>query len=1366
MAVLADPRDIIEVLSGMSDLLKTLTDGGISIAGIKKFFQKLYKKIVAWIRFTIWVEIAFIIVFLFHCAKPDGGRGTCILAEDSGIDNVKTINMKEFFASGATPNENNYSSGGQRTNWFDTGFITDGKPLIVYASGEYFPWGKKQTERITGYHTGIAKVEDGEFETKVQITDDYQECEFNTDIKFQNDDSEIMRIVYANQLTRYTGQNKNNREGGYSYALAQLGSQSDCIVGNNCFGSNIVKTDGIAQVDYPTGCVLKNGAGIYMRIGGPDVKYAYHIKNTYVPLLEKECLLGDDGLCEWKYKDKTNLGSVNVAQVPFGLPIQIYNQEATNFTIFEDIRSNLIKNLTPITKYQWKEKQLTYKFTTLERVPNKSKSCEKEGLTDTTKYQTLNDVCYQTITKEMTNDELLNHSCQEFSTDLLHPDELCPPPKDKRIWIKPADTFYEDDEGIITLLFASGAKNTNSQKAVSYAKNGFQLSWIQTVLYTIIEPLWGEQLETEPTINLINRENSDSDGTIEICHKKGKTLFYSKYKGNYIIKTAKYATTGMIMQMSDTSQPTVSLYDIFYSSKIEGKKDCLTLKARDANHVPDYHNVNHKMHDGVATWLIQIDNIQDGLFFQIRDNIMKSGHFQMVRIMIAVWFVFSFGIGFLNKKKIITFFGESSILHDWKHFLICMWMTDYKNYALIDEMLWPALFHGAESLATILFEAGSDVFGSSLNPDNPYEYFNNIINMVTSKELIFKLMSIGTNFDGVVFSLFFLYFPMCFLTCVELFKAVMIPISMVCLTVFGVGQVMMLMPVYALASFFKSQKDVLKKTMKQLMQEFVHFALELGFFGIFIGIVYGKFLKSIDIKICWDKQIEYKLFYIFPLTFENWLIKDNHQSLKGMWSLTKTMAGCWGLSFIAQYACQVATMLADKLCKSGGLGLGLRQASVYGNMAGNLLNKAIKISTSIAATAVDLSGTGIKGLLGFGGVGSKAIDDLTQGIKEISGTLREGVPNLQNDIKTIYGLQDTKQNSSDNKSNENKETPSSNKNQDGGAIGRNNEGDKESSSSNKNQDGGAIGRNNEDINSESRAHSAIEDAKKTLGMNIDKKTKNGNHGDILGNNILDPRKRKPARSHNNGINNNMLEQYKKSLEEKQDEKKKQDEEISRGAGMQSGFEGLKTNEDAGLKDNKDAGLKDNKDAGLKNAIAGNEKNNEEELKKQEEKKEKEEAERKAKEEKLKQQQEAIEEIEKQKKLQQEAEEKAKQEAIKKEQENTERLERMKKEAEEQRQREEKERIERAQKEEEEKRQAELAKQKAEEEKAHQEMVMKAAQKLERKPQPAQQQSSRKQSQWGYVQDKWSALSSGKSVWQKRDLKTHYLDSKRVWHKKK
>ena len=63
--------------------------------------------------------------------------------------------------------------------------------------------------------------------------------------------------------------------------------------------------------------------------------------------------------------------------------------------------------------------------------------------------------------------------------------------------------------------------------------------------------------------------------------------------------------------------------------------------------------------------------------------------------------------------------------------------------------------------------------------------------------------------------------------------------------------------------------------------------------------------------------------------------------------------------------------------------------------------------------------------------------------------------------------------------------------------------------------------------------------------------------------------------------------------------------------------------------------------------------------------------------------------------------------------------------------------------------------------------MKAAQKLERKPQPAQQQqTSREQSQWGYVQDKWSALSSGKSVWQKRDLKTHYLDSKRVWHKKK
>ena len=737
-----DLKDIPEIAKGASELVDLLKKGEVL-----KLFDKIKTKLIAYVRFSIWSFVIFWIVWICHCAKPDGGKGTCIIGEDSGgSKNTKTINMKEFFGAGLTPTDNNYENGGQRTNWFDTGFVTNGKNLVIYVSGEYFPWGKKQTERQTGYHMGVAKTEDGDFETTLKVTDDYTDCVFNTDATYYNNDTEQMRLAYDDHLTQYTGQNKNNRQTGVAYALAQHGIQSDCIVGNNCFGNQtITSTSNVKPDGFPVGCVLKNGAGIYMRIGGNDVQYAYHLKNSYVPLLEKYCPYGKDATCEWKYKDKSITTNVQVAQVPFGLPIQIYEQDKADFKIFIDIRENLMKNLTPITNYLWKEDQLAYKFTTLEKVKNGK--CEDNGLKDDTKYQTINDYCYQSVTKTMTNAELTNHSCPQADTtdDILHPDELCAPVKGKRIYIKPADTFYEDDEGQITLVFASGADNLNkTEETVSFSKNGFKLSWIQNILYTLIEPVWGAQVDQAPPEELIKMQepslDDNSRGKRTFCHKNGKNLYITKYRGNWLVKTGKFASSGLLIKTNDETILTTEKYTMEY--KLKDRKDCVVLTTINSEDIGNIKRLKGVAKEGFVGYLIQIDNIQDGLFMQIRDGIIKSGHFNIARVLIAVWFVFSFGLGVIGQYK---GFSMAMLTVDWKRFLICMWATDYKNYEFIDEMLWPTLFHTSEILASLIFEAGADLFGFSLNPDNPYEYFDNIISMVTSKEVLLKLFAIATN---------------------------------------------------------------------------------------------------------------------------------------------------------------------------------------------------------------------------------------------------------------------------------------------------------------------------------------------------------------------------------------------------------------------------------------------------------------------------------------------------------------------------------------------------------------------------------------------------------------------------------------------
>ena len=139
--------------------------------------------------------------------------------------------------------------------------------------------------------------------------------------------------------------------------------------------------------------------------------------------------------------------------------------------------------------------------------------------------------------------EIQNVNCPIISkTESINlPDELCAPQSGKRIYVKPADTCYEDDTGQINLTFASGAKDV-SESSFSYRSDGLHITWFKDIVATLFEPFFGSQKDD-------SLESEFSENDITICRQDGNNddvLYYiTNSEGDWVVKTDRYSSPGI-----------------------------------------------------------------------------------------------------------------------------------------------------------------------------------------------------------------------------------------------------------------------------------------------------------------------------------------------------------------------------------------------------------------------------------------------------------------------------------------------------------------------------------------------------------------------------------------------------------------------------------------------------------------------------------------------------------------------------------------------------------------------------------------------------------------------------------------------------
>ena len=875
---------------------------------------KLLVKVLFWIVLTLIFFIIYNILMVTQCTKPKSGVGTCFLRHDTGRNNTFEFDLSKLKSTGGECTDAlSYESPGQTADWIDTGFTTNGKQLIVYANGEYYPWGEQYTPNVMGYH--IINNNNGSF---LEMTYGPAECKFNTDVVYQLDDSQETKAIYNNQFNQYTGWNANNRsKNNNGKKIYEAGQQADCITGVNCE---------MGDEEEQMGCVLKNGAGIYMRIGN-DTTFAYHIKNYFVPNFKEEC--STSGNCKLQYKTSNNGQTFELVQVPFALPPVLYKYNYTENKKIFDIRDDVKKNLSIISEADSKTE---YKFSTIVA------DVENE-LCDGKDHQRINGLCYKQVVQPMTMEQLRTPHCPESSQTTINlANELCAPQSNKRIWIKPADTCYDDNSGKIRLTFESGVYEHTTD--VDYNNDGIKISWITSIVKFLFTPFFGSQYDEDEPDKVIKRMTNDnssgSEKKVMFCRNDGKEIFFTRKKNDWFIKTEKYGTTGLLVYdikaKDDFDSENKTTNTMTASYKMNGAiRDCVLFEFKPGIN-KTRGDIDFRKFSTSNTALVRVADMQSGLFIQIRNGIMSTSLYNVARIMLVVWFIMSFGIAFVNRNKVLS--KVVLVSSDWKRFLILLFCTDKDNYDFIDELLWPALFYGSQSIAEGIFEAISGVYGTSLQADSAMEFFDQVISSILSKQTFYKLGAIATS--DLTFIMFFVIFPLLVSCCFDFLIAVMGPIVSLGFTLFNVGSIIMFMPVYALLSLFGNagQKNTFTKTVKMLINEFIHFAFELGFFGLMIGFIYHYFLQAIDLKVCWREKLTFMLF-IIPINLKDWQICNDGSDLPAgvgerfviLWNML------WNV-FIFQLINMIfgkfSVLIADKMANifaKGGSMVGIKQAN-------------------------------------------------------------------------------------------------------------------------------------------------------------------------------------------------------------------------------------------------------------------------------------------------------------------------------------------------------------------------------------------------------------------------------------------------------
>ncbi len=870
---------------------------------IKDALFKYTTTLFLWFTAALVILIIYLLGALGSSGNPDSWAYRCIPKNDFGnllrydID-LSTIN----YINNTT--EKKYTNSGQYSSWIDTGFLTTGENLEILVYGRAFPWGKdgtKQTKAIR-YKYSYSSLDDFTYLIP-QIVNDYVPCNLNTD------PPDFLRTISsANYYSLSLIQNNPDyildstnplRRYPFSYYQLSDNAMSDCILGFNCTADEVSKDNKIQD-----SCYLDNGYGAYIKIGdftlnGEEINYAYHIVNPLVAKIKQQCYINsaNQEICKFGYSLMEN--SPMLLPMHFTLPLKVYDFQKKE-SLMNDIRDNRMP-MTLATNSDYKTK---YQFTRHIKVNNAE--CDSDPINT----ELVDGICYRMKT-DLWNYNTENAVCPTDYTGgnalSKFPSEVCSPAGNQKIYFKYSTTNYENLEGDLSLIFLNGAQNPAMTS---------KLGFLQDLLYAILTPFWGQQTD-----------NFDLIRDVKVDYQPGKTTFtfsqsvYVRNKNEDIfISSLKNSNNGAFVFIRDINSNKKDTSYSRFSYTLSNNNRVLILN--DLKNKDVYSSRNLKLVNVYANQsnFFRIDDMENGFFIQMRSAILKNYAFNQVKIIFVIIAVLHYAYTILFG---LTQIDGQDIRKRLVKFFILMWALDPNHYELFDEILLPFLINGIMNLSAIFLEAVSGLWGTSVvsSGSGTLQFYNQVINIILSKEFISKIMAISLTSGNVV--IYFIIFPFLCISLWQVLKVIIGNVMFLSITLLNVGGMVTMAPVYALVSILEFRSGAFRNWIETMKKEFLNLSLSLAIFGLLFGIVMKQLLDILEVEVCWDTIISISLGSSHLMDIKSWKVSE---SLAPTYVILKIFL-FWQASGFLQNAVKISNEIATSLVGSGGLGVNMQNAN-------------------------------------------------------------------------------------------------------------------------------------------------------------------------------------------------------------------------------------------------------------------------------------------------------------------------------------------------------------------------------------------------------------------------------------------------------
>lgn len=864
----------------------------------------LIKEIWFWVSVSFFVLLLYIIITIFNITAPKQNEATCILRGDFGQSSIVELNVSDFDFIGNEPDNGPYFSVGQQTNWLETDYKTNGKPLKVFVYGKWFPWGENATNKKK--NVDYIMMQNHTEETLVPISnDDYYVCPMNTDVFNGEDVNSIEKYKLQTFIdSSFTSNailsgfaNPYNRFLSSYYGTAHK-EMSHCIKEFNCSKTDITSTTG----SNPK-CALANGMGVYMKIG-ENSEYAYHIANESVPKFDVQCfkdITTNSNKCQYNYILDKNRNIV-YTQIPFTLPAMIFDVFKYDNGDISDIRTS-IDNLIDIASQNIDIKyQTLYEFIKYTK-DSQNTSCSGNQTSKNgsiiTSFFINNGICYKSEVNKINYNNIDNLCLRDLNGNIKLvniPNELCPPASDQKIFLKFSTTNFDIADGKVKIVFAEGVQKNK--------KLGISLSFIQELFYTVIGPLWGNQKNDAP-IEIKNISyNTGGDMVIEFK----ASVFITQRNNNIYIKGTPDDSGGIIVILYNSNRDILESIGNGISHTYDKINNTLTISDTSGS-LKD--RVELQTIESTRNEFFRVSNMTNGLFTIIRNMILNHETFQQLRIIFIVLFSMQYGYGLFTGTKKITF---DNVLKDIVRFGFLVWATQPSNYILIDKILLPLFLKTCISISGILISSLANVYGTSVTSDNPYEFYDTIIQMFLSKAFFIKQMALSLD----KFYLHFIIFPLLIIGVKNIIKVVIGNILGLILILVKLGGMLSFFPFFLLLSMTEWRKDAFEKWFIQMRNEFLNLGISLSIFGLFFGLIVKQAFDLINIEVC------YKVFWgnqTLGIGLSKWTLTNNGITSS---EIIFKLAIFWMSSQFLQQLSQVSNDIANQFIGSGGLGINMQ----------------------------------------------------------------------------------------------------------------------------------------------------------------------------------------------------------------------------------------------------------------------------------------------------------------------------------------------------------------------------------------------------------------------------------------------------------